>query len=908
MSSSPSGQSKNFDDPMSESSSTLKVSNFQLSDDIVSSDSSDDVQSDTRLADPIAILSQYEHGFKIGDEIKEHADRLMSNASVREVAATMGYDTSNYEYMIMGGLLLMKDACSKAAKNIKEYVKIMDHRLCKEIGSFMRNNAKRLQADLDKYDWCNYRHDYASASVMVETYLARPRKGDPPAETPCLMYMRVAVQERHNDGIDSVIRCYRDYAKGYATPASPQLFNAGFINPQMSSCFVFSVGDNMHSIQMTNYVIGMVSANGGGLGGDVSEVRAKGSTIRHIGESKGIIPINKMYAENVKYVRQGLQRNGAMTMSNRPHHRDIFDFISLLDNVGDHNARTPDLNIALWTSWLFWDRVREEGDWSLFCPHDTPQLNRVYGMEFKKRYIEAEKDLRIPRKTVKAMDLLKHMIKIQKISGKPYVAHGDSANFKSPHNHIGYIRSSNLCMEIIEYTDEDNINVCNLKSINLGSMVKGRYVIPPRSLTEVLQRMNMKKLAMISRHLVVYLNRIIDNNFYPLDTDDGVNLRRGPIHKTNMRFRALGIGVSGEAELFASLDLAYTSEIAGELDKIVFACIYFNTLASSVQMSILEGKNEIFDGSSYSKGKLQFDLWQEEYLLRWCTNNDPNTSVNPVLDFDSLKPKNPIDWNQEGINLYNRFGEIIDTILPTWDDLKRVIMKYGMRNSLLIALMPTASTAKTFRNSESCEPHIGNIYSTKLLAGSYPVMNRFMYYDLRDIGLWGSDVREYIIANDGKLTGVSKYLLSKEINMSSDVLTRLRYLETKYLTMYEINQQLILFRATMRGIYVDQSQSTSVFIEEPDDEKLIALHLLTDMLGLKTGMYYLRTRASAETSKFTIDPAIEESIKRMNGEKDGESEEEFEVHDGPVFADNSSFNSNTNMVCTMQEGCLMCGS
>ena len=839
--------------------------------------------------DPIQILCKKDATFSVSKEVEDFVKELLKNATEMEIASRLGYDTSDYQYMLYAGRIVMKNVCKNAADNVIDYVKSMYHILNDETKTFMLNNAKVLQVQLDKYNWCNYKYDYFSASLMHESYLARPKRNLPPAETPCIMYMRVAVQERHTDGVDAVISCFKDYIKGYATPASPTLFNAGFIEPQMSSCFIFKVGDNMKSIQKSNYVIGMVSASGGGLGGDVSEVRAEGSVIRYRGTSKGLIPMIKMYSDNVKYVKQGAQRNGAMTVSCRTHHRDIMDFVSLLDNKGDHNARTPDLNIALWTSWLFWDRVREGGNWSLFCPKDTPELNRVYGKEFERRYKEAEKNLAIPRKTIKAMDLLLHAITIQRLSGKPYIMHGDSANFKSPHNHIGYISSSNLCLEIIEYTDENNINVCNLKSINLAVLARDIYRVPPKDLDEALSRINISKLMEISRNLVLYLNRVIDNNFYPLDEDDGETLHRGPIHKTNMRFRSLGIGVSGLAELFASLDISYVSDLAGEIDKLLFACIYFNTLASSVQMAIYEGKCEVFDGSSYSQGKLQFDLWREEYLLRWCSKNangeyDPNVSRNPVMNYDELTPVDPSVWKQERIVLKNRFGDIVDVIEPTYQDLKRVIMKHGMRNSLLMAPMPTASTAKTFRNSESCEPHIGNIYAAKLLAGSFPVMNRFMYFDLCDIGLWNDRVKEYIIANNGKLTGISEYL--------GETNDRLKYLEEKYLTMYEISQQLILFRAMRRGIYIDQSQSTSVFIEEPDNEKLIALHNLTDYLGLKTGMYYLRTRSTAETTKFTVNPLVEAAVKKLKTE----------------ITPYKSVTSIQEDVCRMEDGCLMCGS
>lgn len=874
----------------SELRSSAKYSSDELeflSEDLISNEGTPIYDIDEVQSRDIAKLEKIDPTFYIPEEITREADALISNGEDEMiVAAKFGYDTSSYHSLLMGGRIVMRRLVRRSPKTILEYVRLMSHLLNKRQIDFMAKNHEILDYYLRKYSWCNYRYDYLSAMIMHETYVGKEHRDKDPIETPVLCWMRVTCQEMHAESSKGLFKCFKTYSKGYATPASPTIFNAGLIEPQMSSCFVFSVGDNMKSIQASNYLIGMVSASGGGLGGDISNVRAVGAVIRHRGTSKGIIPIVHMYYDNIKYVKQGAQRNGAMSLSLRPHHLEVQSFLDIVDPLSvtiEDRMKTLDLSISLWTSWLFWDRVIEDGNWTLFCPGDTPEFKDVYGKEFERRYKLAELNPNITRKKViKASELLDRIIKIQTITGKPYILHGDSANFKSAHKHIGPIRSSNLCNEIMLYTDENTVNVCNLKSVNLCSLAVGIYKEPPSTLDEAIKRINFKRLMSVSWDLVIYLNKVIDNNFYPLDEDDGETLHRNIIHKTNMRFRALGIGVSGMAELFASIDLSYISDIAGEIDKLIFACIYFNTLASSIQEAIYNGKCDVFDGSPFSQGKLQFHLWQEEYLARWCTDDDPKTSRNPCVKYEDLTPVDPSVWGQTEIKLRNRVGEVIDIVQPRYDDLIRCIVKYGLNNSMLTSVMPTASVSKSLRNSESCEPQTSNIYSSKLLCGSFPTLNRFMVSDLTDLDLWNDDSRNFIINNDGKIVGLTKFLIENcGYTFDSSKMSRLSYLEEKYLTVYEIKQNLILNRAMKRGIYIDQSQSTNIHMEEPTNDTLKKLHLYTNYLGLKTGMYYLRTRSSARTSKFTVNQDL---IKQIKPKK---IDEEISV-------------------CRMEEGCLSC--
>jgi ribonucleoside-diphosphate reductase alpha chain len=816
------------------------------------------------LDSTLSILAEKMSEFSLTSQSVALAQKMIDEKGTATAAHLLGYDTSNYELQIIGGRLRMAELRKTAASTLLEYVKRMEHRLNHNTKQFMLTNSKQLQSLLDQYEWCNYRFDYMSASIMIETYLARADRIEQPAEMPTLMYLRVAVQEMGSQGIRRVTQAFKDYSVGRCTPASPTIFNAGFERPQMSSCFKVCVPDSIEGIYDSLKTVALISQSSGGNGIGISSVRAKGSKIRHVGTSQGVVPVVKLFDDTLRYVDQGGGfRKGAGTLFLDTHHNDVLDFVKMTDNFGHPNQRVDTVNTALWTSWIFWERVREKGDWTLFCPSVSKKLNTLYGSEFAQLYRQMEKDESIApdrRSTVKALDLLKEAIKMQIRSGKPYILGGDSANFKSAHRHIGVFRQSNLCLEIFEFVSPDEINVCNLKSINLAYMVRKRYTSPPNTVAEAVDRINFRHLGKTAWRCVRYLNKVIDNNFYPLDKDDGETLHRGSIHKTNMKYRALGIGVSGMDELFKMSDLIFTSDIAGKMDELVFACIYFNAIASSVQEAILNGKHDVWEGSTFSEGKFQFDLWQEEYIHRWGRDGKKN----PVWKYEDTLEQQAHTWGQAPISLYDQYGNVIEIIQPTWEDLKRAVMKHGMRNSLVGAQMPTASTSKVLRNSESCEPHIGNIYGINVLAGNFPILNRFLYYDLSDLNLWNQHTRTYLIGNDGKLTGFINYVTNnKHLFPDSTIdLSRLQHIEEKYKTGFEISQKVHLIRAAKRGLYIDQGQSTSTFMEHPTEDKLIALGSLCDYLGLKTFQYYLREAKSAAKVKFTINNNIEKQIKK----------------------------------------------
>lgn len=795
---------------------------------------------------------------------------LVNKFGLYGAARIMGYDISHYNNLLIAGRLAIEDLRNSTPKNLKEYIEIMQPKLNKVTYDFMVKHADVLQEAMNKNADYDYDHDWFSANTMITMYSAIPGYGMKPIETPQLTWMRIAVQFYHDsdNAVNDVITAYEEMSHGWYTPASPTIFNSGFFEPQLSSCYLLKIGDEMKQILKRGiYYGGMISAYSGGLGFDISTVRH--SEIRNEGWSDGIVPMLGMYDAMVNYVNQRGRRKGAATIFIRPHHIDIEDFIELPRKVGDKYSRAHNLNFCIWTSWIFWDRIKNDGNWTLFCPAKVPQLNNIYGVEFTKAYIAAENDHSIaPRhkKVLKARELYDKILNVQREAGMPYMMNGDAANLKSNHRHLGYISSSNLCLEVIEFTDKKTIAVCNLHSLSLRMFAK-RALQPSENLHAALRdAVDFTHLSYISQRVVTNLNRVIDNNWYPLDSMKNGVVKPKIMNKSNKKHRPVGMGASGFAELLHILDLPFEDPRTFVLNKMIFACMYWNALAQSVQLALNEGVYESFVNSPTSQGLLQFDLWKEEFAI---------LGPNALRKAEDDEPIDPSTWNQHEFVLY-RGSSSIDVIKPTWDDLKRCIVKYGLRNSLLIALMPTASTAQVRRNCESVEAHQNNMYSRKVLKCSYPVLNRYLVADLDELNAWNDSLVEFIRVRNGSIQGLSQYIKENPNKFSNFVgnYDRVAYLEKKYRTMWEIPQKVMMKLAADRGRYIDQSSSTNVYIRDCTDDKIRACHLYANMLGLKTIMYYLRT-TGGETIKFTADPDAIKHIKGLNVEKNEEKKEKF---------------------------------
>jgi ribonucleoside-diphosphate reductase alpha subunit len=590
-------------------------------------------------------------------------------------------------------------------------------------------------------------------------------------ETPQYLYMRVAIGI-HGHDIDHVLETYEALSKGLFIHATPTLFNAGTPRPQMSSCFLIAnKEDSIDGIYDTVKECARISKWAGGIGLHVHDVRANKSHIRGTnGTSDGIIPMLRVYNSTARYVNQAGRRKGSIAVYLEPWHADILDFLEIRLNQGDEEARCRDLFSAMWIPDLFMKRVESDGNWSLFCPDQAKGLSDVYGKEFEELYEKYESE-GIASKVVPASDIWKAIIKSQSETGTPYMLYKDACNEKSNHKHIGTIKSSNLCTEILEYTDKDETAVCNLASIAL-----------PKYVDVEKKEFNHEELHRVTKMVTRNLNKVIDKNFYP--TENG--------KRSNMRHRPIGIGVQGLADVFIMLRMTFGSEESRKLNIDIFETIYHASLESSCELAEMYGPYETFKGSPFSKGILQFDMW----------DRDPKFSGR-------------YDWNA-----------------------MRKLVKKGTMNSLLLAPMPTASTSQILGNNECFEPYTTNIYLRRTLAGEFVVVNKHLVNDLKERGLWSKEMKDLMVKANGSVQNI--------IDIPDD-------LKELYKTVWEMSQKTIIDMAADRGVYIDQSQSMNLFVESPTISKLSSMHMYAWKTGLKTGMYYLRSKAKSRPIQFSLE-------------------------------------------------------
>jgi len=614
----------------------------------------------------------------------------------------------------------------------------------------------------------DYNYGYFGLKTLEKSYLQKIN--GVVVETPQYMFMRVSIGI-HGDDIEKIIETYNHMSCGLFIHATPTLFNAGTPRPQMSSCFLVAPkADSIDGIYDTLKTCAQISKWSGGIGLHVHDIRAKNSPILGTnGKSDGIIPMLRVFNSTARYVNQSGKRKGSIAIYLEPWHADIVEFLELRLNQGDEESRTRDLFTALWIPDLFMKRVRDDGDWSLFCPNKAPGLSDVYGSKFEKLYETYEKQ-GLANKTIKASVIWKAILKSQTETGTPYMLYKDACNEKSNQKNLGTIKSSNLCTEIIEYTDPDEVAVCNLASIALP-----KYVVDGK--------FDFEKLYEITRIVTRNLNKVIDINFYPIL--EAAN--------SNHKHRPIGIGVQGLADAFMLCDMAFDSDEAKELNIAIFETIYHASLTESMKLAIEKGHYQSFKGSPTSKGILQFDMW------------------------DSPK-----------------FSGMYD-----WETLKDDIKTYGLRNSLLMAPMPTASTSQILGNNECIEPYTTNIYLRRTMAGEFVVVNKHLVKKLNEQGLWSKEIKDLMIRSGGSVQNI------KEI--PSDI-------KTLFKTVWEISQKTLIDMARDRGCFIDQSQSLNLFMENPTIPKLSSMHMYSWKSGLKTGIYYLRSKAKSRPIQFSLNP------------------------------------------------------
>jgi ribonucleoside-diphosphate reductase alpha subunit len=693
----------------------------------------------------------------------------------------------------------------------------------KTLWNFTQNHMETINNMIDHNR--DYLIDYFGFKTLERAYLFKI--GNKMIERPQHMWMRVSIgihyeNDIKNDNLEETLRLIKEtydlMSQKYFTHATPTLFNAGTPRPQLSSCYLIAMEeDSLDGIYDTLHDCARISKYAGGIGLHIHNVRANGSHIQGTnGTSNGLVPMLRVFNNTARYIDQGGKRNGSFAIYLEPWHADIDDFLELKKNHGDEELKARDLFYGLWISDLFMERVKNNGKWSLMCPHECPGLSDVYSEKFNALYEKYEAEGKV-RKTVNARDLWFKILDAQMETGTPYILYKDAANIKSNQQNLGTIKSSNLCCEILEYSDANETAVCNLASIALPAFVDANN-----------KTFDYDKLHDIAKVITNNLNKVIDINFYPTDKT----------RLSNLRHRPIGIGVQGLADVFIMMDMPFHSDEAKTVNKLIFETIYHAALEKSNELAI-ERKENIHSLFSRPSFELLDYVTKYEYSVLKRTNknlmgaytsfeNSPTSKG--VLQFDM--------WNVEPSDRYD------------WSKLKESIQTYGLRNSLLVAPMPTASTSQILGYNECFEPITSNLYSRRTLAGEFVVVNKYLMRELIELGHWNEQTKNNIIANKGSV---------QQLTVLSE------HMRNKYKIVWEIPMKHVIDMAADRGAFICQSQSLNLWIEDPTYNTLTSMHFYSWKKGLKTGIYYLRRKAKHQAQQFTIEP--EEKLVETNNEE-----------------------------------------
>jgi len=766
-----------------------------------------------KIGNEVGIQLNYSSlAIKVIDQLYDKIETSKIDELTAEQCASLS--TQHYDYSTLASRICVSNhqkntpfsmfQCLKKLYNNKDFEGKSAPLISNNVMDFIKKYKSEIEETID-YNR-DYLIDYFGFKTLERAYLFRVNGTI--VERIQHMWMRVAIgihgNAQNENSLDLVKETYNLMSQKYFTHATPTLFNAGTLRPQLSSCYLIAMEeDSINGIYGTLGDCAKISKWAGGIGLHIHNIRAKGTRIIGTnGTSNGIVPMLRVFNNTARYVDQGGgRRNGSFAIYLEPWHADIEDFLEMKKNHGDEELKARDLFYALWMSDLFMERIKSDSDWSLFCPNEAKGLSDVYGDEFKTLFEKYESS-GIARKTMKARQLWFKILDAQMETGTPYLLYKDAANKKSNQKNLGTIKSSNLCCEIMEYSDENETAVCNLASIAL-----------PMFVNEETKEFDYDKLHEVSKIVCNNLNRVIDVNFYPTEKTKISNYKHRPI----------GIGVQGLADTFILMDVAFTSDKAKEINKKIFETIYHGAMEksyensrtiydSSITISDLNindftiGAYSTFKGSPLSEGVFQFDMW-------------------------NVRPSNRYDWNT----------------------LRENIMKYGVRNSLLVAPMPTASTSQILGFNECFEPFTSNLYSRRTLAGEFIVINKYLIKELIQLGHWDESIKNNIIANKGSV---------QQLDFLSP------HLKEKYKIVWEIPMKQVIDMSSDRGAYICQSQSLNLWQEDPTYSSLTNMHFYAWKKGLKTGIYYLRRKGKHQAQQFTIEP--EKKKNSMNNEEDEE--------------------------------------
>jgi ribonucleotide reductase alpha subunit len=746
------------------------------------------------------------NAFEIAQKIVNRIYDGVKTCELDELTAVLcsSLVADNPDYDKLATRIMVSNHHKKTSPSFSETIEILYNHKYEIISEELYQTVKKHKEKLNSYIDYNrdYNFDYFGFKTLERAYLMR--KNEKVIERPQHMFMRVAIGI-HGDDIKDVLETYDGMSQKLFLHATPTLFNFGTPKPQGSSCFLLHANDDsINGIYESLSECASISKHAGGIGIHIHNIRGKNSEIRGThGKSDGIIPMLRVFNSTARYVNQSGRRNGSIAVYLEPWHSDIEAFLDLKKNHGNEEERARDLFYALWIPDLFMERVKDNGMWSLMCPDECGQLSEVYGDRFKQMYETYEIQGKY-KKQLKAQDLWIKILESQIETGTPYMLYKDSINKKSNQKNLGIIKSSNLCTEIVEYTSPDEIAVCNLASLCLPSYVEkvnGKLSF------------NFEKLGKYSKVVCKNLNKIIDKNFYPLEKAKVSNLKHRPI----------GIGVQGLSDVYMLLKLPYESEEAQQLNREIFETIYYHSMYMS--MEIAKKREEVIENMDIENYRInlnEYELHLKKYKGAYSTfEGSPLSQGLFQFDLWDVKPT-MYDWNK----------------------IRQDVQKYGVRNSLLLAPMPTASTSQIMGFTESFELPTSNIYKRKTLAGEFIIINKYLIADLIKLGLWTDTMKENILIGDGSIQHIQ--------NIPSDI-------KELYKTAWEIKQKIYIDQAKDRSPFICQSQSMNLFVDVPTLNKLNSMHFYTWNSGLKTGMYYLRTKPKATTQQFTIDPTKSKS-------------------------------------------------
>ena len=745
----------------------------------------------------------------------------ITTMKIDELSAELGASLSvqNPDYSKLAGYIIVSNhhkntpsnfftACKKLYNNKDihgKHVPVINETIWKIVQKHKTELESMIQHRRD------YDIDYFGFKTLERSYLLRVNNEI--IERPQYLWMRVSIAIHGSDMV-KVKESYDYMSSKYFTHATPTLFNAGTLNQQLSSCYLIGMEeDSITGIYKTLQDCAQISKFSGGIGLHIHNIRAKNSHIRGTnGKTDGIVPMLKVFNATAKYVNQSGKRNGSFAIYLEPWHPDVEDFLDLRKNHGDEELRARDLFYALWIPDLFMHRVKSNGNWSLFCPDECPGLSDTHSAEFEALYTKYENDKKY-RKQINARELWFKILDSQMETGTPYILYKDACNRKSNQKNLGTIKSSNLCTEIIEYSDKEETAVCNLASLALSSFVVTTQHEDQDHQGNIYDtyQFDYQKLHDVTKVVTENLNRVIDLNFYP--TEKTI--------RSNMRHRPIGIGVQGLADVFAIMRIPFYSKQAREINKNIFETIYHAALEKSNELArVRKEKDEESEFNEYDRAYTSWSTEDKERYKGAYSSFPGSPASQGILQFDL--------WNVDPTN--NRYD---------WTKLKEDIKNHGLRNSLLVAPMPTASTSQILGNNECFEPFTSNIYTRRTLAGEFIIVNKYLMRELIDMNMWSEAIKTNIIENNGSIQHIEG--LSEEM-------------KNRYRTVWEIPMRHLIDMSRERGAYICQSQSLNLWMEDPTYNAMTSMHFYSWEAGLKTGIYYLRRKAKHQAQQFTVEP------------------------------------------------------